>query len=267
MDDLRNGGLESEIEEYWDVRAESFSNGVRGELGDDRHIAWKRVLERAMSGCLAEAYLYGRTVRALDLGCGPGFFSIVLAELGCAVDAVDASAEMLECARANVDAAACSLQVSFHESDVTHLPFEDDTFDVVACRNLTWLMLDPEAAYAEWLRVLRPGGKLVVFDANWYRYLVDESIDAQRRIDQESNVPECWDEDSLATTAEEKHCEEIAARLPLTPVLRPAWDLEVLPRLGARHVRADEEVWGELWTESEQAYYGSSPLFLVDAVK
>ena len=106
-----------------------------------------------------------------------------------------------------------------------------------------------------------------MFDANWYRYLVDESIDAQRRIDQESNVPECWDEDSLATTAEEKHCEEIAARLPLTPVLRPAWDLEVLPRLGARHVRADEEVWGELWTESEQAYYGSSPLFLVDAVK
>ena len=174
---------------------------------------------------------------------------------------------MLDRAQANIQAAGYENCVTLHESDVTSLPFEDAAFDVAACRNLTWLLLDPEAAYAEWLRVLRPGGKLLVFDANWYRYLVDPQIDAARRADQENNVLEGWDEDSQATSDEEKRSELIATELPMTYLLRPAWDLDVLPRLGATQVHADELIWKELWTESEKVYYASSPMFLVEAVK
>lgn len=263
----RRVGLEAEIGDYWNGRATSYSNGVRGELADERHVAWKAVLERAIRGCLLEAYVEDRALRVLDLGCGPGFFGIVFAELGCIVDGVDASSKMLARARSNIVAAGYGDCVTLHESDVSTLPFEDGAFDVVACRNLTWLMLDPEAAYAEWLRVLRPGGKLLVFDANWYRYLVDPQIDAARRADQEGAVLEGWDEDAQATSDEEKRCEEIAAELPATPLLRPAWDLDVLPRLGASQVHADEAIWKELWTESEQVYYASSPMFLVEAIK
>ena len=267
MDDFRYASLDSEIEGYWDKRAKSYSNSIRGELADNRHAAWKRSLEHVAGDYIIEARREGRTARALDLGCGPGFFSIVLAELGCAVDAVDASSQMLDHARANVTATSYSSQISFHESDVLRLPFDNNAFDVALSRNLTWVVLDPEAAYAEWLRVLRPGGKLVVYDANWYLYLVNEEIDAQRRLDQENNVLEGIAENARATAAQVKHCEEIAEQLPLTSVLRPAWDLETLPRLGASRVRADEGVWKELWTESEQAYYASSPLFLIEAIK
>ena len=266
MDGLFDDTLEQEIGEYWDERAESYSNGVCGELNDSRRNAWQRVLERTLFNHLREATLEDRVPRVLYLGCVPGVFSILLAEMGCRVDAVDASHEMLERARVNARTMGVDDCITFHQADVTSLGFEDGTFDIVANRNLMWLMRHPEAAYTEWLRVLRPGGKLVVFDANWYLYLVDDNIDACRRANQEGRHVEEWGEDARATTAEERRCEQIAAELPLTPIVRPAWDLDVLPRLGAAHVSADEHAWLELWTESEKLYYGTSPLFMVEAI-
>lgn len=267
MGDVARAALEAEIGRYWDERAESYSNGVRGELGDSRRDAWQRVLERVSDARISHAAAHNRSARVLDLGCGPGFFSILFAEMGCFVDAVDASDEMLGRARANAKAMDVEASITFHQGDVTVLPFDADSFDIVASRNLTWLMRDPVAAYAEWMRVLRPGGKLVVFDANWYLYLANPDIDAQRRFDQEGSDIVEWKEDARATTAEERRCEAIAAELPLTPVVRPAWDLEILSDLGASHVQADENVWAEVWTESEGRFYASSPLFLIEAVK
>ena len=265
--------LDDEISAYWDERATSYSNGVRGELGDERGDGWRDVLADALGRLRTGGEPDGPRLRALDLGCGPGFFTILLTGLGCAVDAVDGSDEMLAHARENLAARKAAEPDSpwgpatFTQHDVTRLPFADNTFDIAVSRNVTWLMLEPEAAYAEWLRVLRPGGRLLVFDANWYRYLIDPVIDAQRHADQDGSVLEGWDDDAQATSDEERRCEIIAEGLPLTPVLRPAWDLEVLSRLGASRVRADERVWERLWTPSEQAYYGSSPMFLVEAVK
>lgn len=262
-----NCELEAEIGSYWDERAESYSNCVRGELEDDRGEAWRRALECVCCGPLAEARVDGRKPRVLDLGCGPGFFSVIFAEMNCDVSAMDASEEMLTRACVNVTAEGLSEHVTFYQGDVTELPFDDNVFDIVASRNLMWLMRDPERAYAGWMRVLRPGGKLVVFDANWYLYLFDEGIDVRRHEDQDGNEVEEWDESSRATTAEEERCERFALELPLSPVVRPAWDVEVLPRLGAASVRADEEAWVDLWTESESAFYATSPLFMVEAVK
>lgn len=255
------------ITEYWDERAQSYSNGVNGELEDGRRDAWAETLGGTLGGLIADAGAEGRTPRVADLGCGPGFFSVLLAQMGCAVDAVDGSAGMLALARENVSKMVPGGAVAFHERDLLSLPFADGTFDACVCRNVTWLMREPRAAYAEWLRVLRPGGKLVAFDANWYRYLVDPEVDAKRRADQENNVLEGWDEDAQATSEEERRCELIAAELPLTPVMRPAWDLDVLTALGATRVRADEDAWLRLWSESERSYYASSPMFMVEAVK
>ena len=254
------------ISAYWDERAQSYSNGVEGELGDDRRTAWDSALGSLSRDVIARAAAEGRAARVLDLGCGPGFFSILLARRGCQVQAVDASENMLRCARMNARTAGVPGRVSFHLGDISALPFEDGTFDVAVARNVTWLMREPRATYAEWLRVLRPGGKLLVFDANWYRYLVDPAVAQARRADQEGNVLEGWGEDAQATSDEERRCEEIAAKLPLTPVLRPQWDLECLESLGAE-ARADEDVWKTVWSASEQSYYRATPMFLVEAVK
>ena len=82
-----------------------------------------------------------------DLGCGPGFLEILFARMDCAVDAVDVSAGMIEQARRNNAQAGTLDRVRFHEGDVSRLPFQDDQFDIVVLRNVTWLMRDPLAAY------------------------------------------------------------------------------------------------------------------------
>lgn len=257
--------LDYVIGAYWDNRAQTYSNGVQNELAGYGRCTWQRALARAIQDTCEAAAKEGRVVRALDLGCGPGFFSILLADEGCAVDAVDMSARMLDRARANAAQAVPGANIVFHQCDAANLAFANDTFDVAVSRNLTWLMRDPKGAYAEWLRVLRPGGKLLVFDANWYRYLVDDEVDAARRSDQKD--AEVYDKTSRATDDEERRCEQIAAELPLTSIRRPQWDIQVLGQLGARQVRVDEQAWRDLWSAEEQAYYGSSPLFMIEARK
>ena len=259
--------LAEEIGEYWEGRAQTYSNGVEGELADNRKNLWKASLEEAASEILREARLEGRTPRACDLGCGPGFFSILLAEMGFDVEAVDGSSSMIEHARENADNALVGDRVSFHISDLASLPHSDESFDLCVSRNVTWLMREPEAAYAEWLRVLKPGGKLVAYDANWYLYLFDEEIKAQRTYDMENNVLEGWEEGVKATAAQERHCEELAMELPLSSIVRPAWDMEALNGLGVSWCRADEEAWKKVWTPNEQAFYRATPTFMVEAVK
>ena len=259
--------LAQEISVYWDARAESYSNGVCGELADGRGDAWRSKLEDLIDAHLGMQRADGRVLRALDLGCGPGFFEILLARMDCTVDAVDGSEEMLARARKNTQDAGVVDAVTFHQSDVCTLPFEDSAFDLVVSRNLTWLMRDPEAAYAEWLRVLRPGGMLAVFDANWYLYRVNEEIDRKRIADQKGDSLDWWDPSARATTAEEQECELIADKLPLTPIVRPAWDVDVLTRMGVSSIETDENAWRQLWGDGEKAFYGSSPMFSVVAVK
>jgi len=53
------------------------------------------------------------------------------------------------------------------EVDYENLDYEKESFDLVLSRNLTWTLTDAKKAYAEWFRVLKPGGILLNFDANY----------------------------------------------------------------------------------------------------
>lgn len=249
------------VVEYWNERSTSYSATVCEELNNEDYQAWFAVLENHLS-CFSQS-----DKRALDLGCGPGFFSIILARLGFAVDAVDMSTQMLVRAATNVTNAGVADQILFHEEDAAHLPFPDNSFDAIVMRNVTWLMRDPAAAYAEWHRVLAPGGKLLILDANWYRYLDDETIDQKRLADQQDRSVLTWTEESLATLEQEKRCEQIAASLPFTYIDRPAWDLRTLDQLGFDSAFTDENVWRTVWPEGDKKFYASSPMFMVHAIK
>ena len=76
-----------------------------------------------------------------------------------------------------------------------------------------------------------------------------------------------WSENAFASAKQEDRCEALAAQLPLTYENRPAWDVEALSSIGFKSVAADEEVWRSVWTKGEQAFYATSPLFSVEAVK
>ena len=95
---------------------------------------------------------------ALDAACGTGRHSAYLASLGHTVIGVDTSAAMLERARKEVPGA------EFHEADLQNLPFPDDHVDVIVCALALMHVPDIEPVLAELVRVLRPGGSLVISD-------------------------------------------------------------------------------------------------------
>jgi arsenite methyltransferase len=105
--------------------------------------------------------------RLLDVGCGPGFYCAeLLDEVGPSgsVVGVDGSAAMLALA-----ARRCSGRdnAELHEADAVSLPVEDASFDGAICVQVLEYVADATAGLAELHRVLRPGGRVVVFDIDW----------------------------------------------------------------------------------------------------
>ena len=200
--------------------------------------------------------------RVLDVGTGPGFFAIILAELGYQVTAVDYTASMLEEARRNAGALAGCIR--FRQMNAEELTFPADSFDVVVTRNVTWNLRDPERAYGQWSRVLKPGGVLLNFDANWYRYLWDRGAEQAHARDREN----LWASDVRDETAgtDVSAMEAIARQAPLSARMRPGWDLGVLRGLGLQ-AAADTEIWRQVWTREERINNASTPMFLVEARK
>ncbi len=94
---------------------------------------------------------------ALDAGCGTGFQSALLTELGWDAHGIDVSAGLLAVARRRLPAA------SFALASVETLPYPDARFDAVVCCGSTLSFVDdPARALAEMGRVLRPGGRLLL---------------------------------------------------------------------------------------------------------
>lgn len=113
--------------------------------------------------------------------------------------------------------------------------------------------------------MLKKGGLLLNFDANWYRYLFDgkkrEEYEADRRKVAENamedyNVGENFDV-----------MERIALKMPLSSMDRPEWDVDLLKRYGMEHVLAERNIGDILYSEKEKINYGSTPMFCIQAVK
>lgn len=99
----------------------------------------------------------------LDLGTGTGRLLELLAPLYNRAVGIDASADMLAVARANLDRAGIA-KAQVRLGDIQHLPFARNAFDLVTVHQVLHYLNDPERAIAEAARVLRPGGRLLIVD-------------------------------------------------------------------------------------------------------
>jgi len=109
---------------------------------------------------------FGADARVLEVGCGTGVLTRVLARrpgVGTVVG-VDLAVSLLAKARA----LASELDnVTFEEADARSLPFEDESFDVVVFDSTLTHVPGPDRAVAEAFRVLRPLGRLAAFDGDY----------------------------------------------------------------------------------------------------
>src|SRR5262245_47622609 len=108
-----------------------------------------------------------RGERIIDIGCGPGFYAAELLEhVGAegAVLGVDLSEAMLAAA-----AQRCSGRDNavFRAGDATALPAEDASFDAALCVQVLEYVADIPATLREMARVLRPRGRVVIWDVDW----------------------------------------------------------------------------------------------------
>ncbi len=116
--------------------------------------------------------------RALDVGCGTGFQTLLLESLGWSTTGVDIAADLLNCTRGKLGQAGLPCRLGI--ADARGLPFPDATFDLVNCCGSTLSFIDDYSrALREMTRVLRPGGSLVVeVEQRWNLDLIWALLDS-----------------------------------------------------------------------------------------
>ena len=126
------------------------------------HRAFRRELEaivRALPVCA--------DMRVLDLACGDGFYTRLIAERlgpnGCITGADISLAYLAEAGEAAIRETRCA-KIDFVAASFDRLPFPGGVFDLVWCAQSLYTLPDPVAAVSHIARVLRPGGLVVVLE-------------------------------------------------------------------------------------------------------
>ncbi len=118
---------------------------------------------------MARACAVGPHTKVLDIGGGRGTTACRLArQYGCAIVAIDVSPDMVEAAQQRIRQEGMGSLVDFRQADAHHLPFKNESFDVVLIECVTTL-LDREKAFGEFRRVLKRGGYLGDLEMTYQR--------------------------------------------------------------------------------------------------
>ena len=223
---------------YWSKRSDSFQAQRRAELHSSMADRWLLEIQK---------YLPQRKLKILDVGCGSGFFTILLGKQGHEVLGTDLTPDMIEKSRelAKEEGVDCKFEIM----DAENLDFPDETFDVVISRNLTWTLPDAGHAYDEWCRVLKKGGILLNFDANY----------GSSNFADTSHLPENHTHNQVGMDMMQE-CEEIKKQLPISSYIRPAWDVETLGNLGILELSLDLGVGKRIYIKKDE-FYNPVPIF------
>lgn len=149
--------MTEQAQDYWDGQAAAFDDEVdHGLRTPAARAAWTELLSSLLPPPPASV---------VDLGCGTGTLSVLLADGGYSVRGVDLSPRMVEAAE--LKARAAGVSVEFIQADAAHPPYQPASADVVLARHVLWALPDPAVVLSRWVRLLKPTGRLVLVEGHW----------------------------------------------------------------------------------------------------
>lgn len=157
---MQNWSIKDDIRDYWTIRAETYD--ASPGHGIARHVeidAWSRLIRRHLGD--------GDNRQALDLACGTGVMTMLMHGLGYQVTGLDFTEAMMARARRKADDAGARIRFLTRDAEETMEP--DASYDVIITRHLVWTLTDPQKAFSEWMRILKPGGRLLIIDGDFVR--------------------------------------------------------------------------------------------------
>ena len=144
--------------QYWDNAAATFDQEPDHGLRDPAvRTAWTARLTQ---------WLPAPPATILDIGCGTGSISGVLAALGHTVTGIDLAPAMI--AQAQAKAQAAGQQITFQVMEASNPQFAPHHFDAIVCRHLLWALPEPAVVLQRWTELLKPGGRLVLIEGYWH---------------------------------------------------------------------------------------------------
>lgn len=232
-----------EIEKGWTQGAASYDDIVKKQLSNRRDVRyWTRELQ-ALTG--------KNRKKILEIGCGPGFISIILSRLGHKVKPIDGSIGMLSCANNNFRAEG--LTITAQEEDGVTLPDEENnTYDYIISRDVVWTLYDPEQAFQRWKEVLKPGGKILYYDGNYTNDYRTFGIRCWHFL---SNLLILLTERKNYFRSRHRHGEAQNA-LPFPRHKRPEHDLKILKKVGFTGIYITDDAYRNSPSRMEYWKYG-----------
>ena len=115
-----------------------------------------------------------KRARILDLPCGDGFYTAIFTRHmnGGELVAADLSLDYLDEAKRTAGSQGHSPEVKCVQADAYHLPFDDESFDMVWCAQSMISLKEPIAALREMKRVLKPRGVVAVLETDEYHHIL-----------------------------------------------------------------------------------------------
>ncbi|MDO9491542.1 class I SAM-dependent methyltransferase [Acetobacterium sp.] len=247
--------LHERVVEGWQISAEGYSDIINDELIKDDAVLWTKMLKKLLPKS-------EKPLRILDVGTGPGFFAIILSKLGHQVVGIDVTQEMVYFAKNNADKEGVA--PLFLQMDSQKLTFPENTFDLIISRNVVWTLDQPLSAYCNWHKVLKPEGKLIVFDADYLADIRDEALKTIIEANRKEYI-DLYGKPKVSFEDYEK-ARGFRVNLPLADKKRPDWDLEILNQLEFKDF-GWQDVSKDVYNEQRFKLYKYQPMFMLWGIK
>jgi ubiquinone/menaquinone biosynthesis C-methylase UbiE len=238
--------IKDKVESYWTKRADSFFELRHDEIESEKSAKWLEEIKQLLPA--------GKSLNILDLGCGTGYFEVILGREGHNVTGSDLTEEMITKANEMIRIYGLdSNDVKAMVGDAENVAFVDESFDVVITRNLTWTLPHPIDAYKDWYRVLKKGGVLLNFDAEYAKGA--HNLNSPENIAHKNVSKELADE-----------CHDIYHMLTISTLDRPEWDVHILEEIGFKDIITDKTFGDRIFVERDE-FYIPDKMFSIKAIK